>query len=105
MQACRRLYHADTWSFIRFMSGVGNDVIPFGCVQHRTQLLRGKPAPSFPFAYLDVGTPNEQGHMALCYAVATTEALQLPLLNETPCVPKKTRLAMKKRMAAQLLHY
>lgn len=61
--------------------------------------------PSFPFAYPDVGTPNELGHMALCYPVATTEALQLPLRNETPCVPKKTRIAMKKRMSAQLLNY
>ena len=74
--------------------------------------LRGAPdttfawqTPSFPFAYPDVGTPNELGHMALCYPVATTEALQLPLRNETPCVPKKTRIAMKKRMSAQLLNY
>ncbi len=61
--------------------------------------------PSFPFAYPDVGTPNEQGQMAVCYPPATTEALQLPLKDEIPTVPKKTRLAMKKRMSAQLLNY
>jgi hypothetical protein len=51
------------------------------------------------------GTPNEQGSMAINYPVSTTEALQLPLKNEASTVPKKVRLAMKKRMSAQLLEY
>jgi hypothetical protein len=49
--------------------------------------------PSFPFAYPDVGTPNEQGNMTVCYPVATTEALQKPLKNEPERVSKKMRLA------------
>jgi hypothetical protein len=61
--------------------------------------------PSFPFAYPDVGTPNEQGNMTVCYPVATTEALQKPLKNEPERVSKKMRLAVKKRMSAQLLNY
>ncbi len=59
----------------------------------------------FPFAYPDVGTPNDQGVMAVSYPVATTDALQIPLEDDTVRVPKKSRLAMKKRMSAQLLNY
>jgi hypothetical protein len=61
--------------------------------------------PTFPFAYPDVGTPNEQGSMVVNYPVATTEALQLPLKNEASTISKKVRLAMKKRMSAQLIGY
>jgi hypothetical protein len=61
--------------------------------------------PTFPFAYPDVGTPNDQGVMAVRYPVAMTDALQIPLKDDTVRVPKKSRLAMKKRMSAQLLNY
>ena len=60
---------------------------------------------SVPLAYPDVGTPNELGMMSMTYPVNVTEALQLPLPTDKVVVPKKVRLAMKKRMAVQLLHY
>ena len=34
---------------------------------------------SVPFAYPDVGTPNDSGMMAMTYPVNVTDALQLPL--------------------------
>ncbi len=61
--------------------------------------------PSNPFAYPDVGTPSDQGTMAVSYPVSVTDALMLPLKGKTHPVPKKQRLAMKKRMSAQLLNY
>ena len=60
---------------------------------------------SVTLAYPDVGTPNELGMMSMTYPVNVTEALQLPLPTDKVVVPKKVRLAMKKRMAVQLLHY
>ncbi len=56
------------------------------------------------FAYPDVGTPNEQGVVAVSYLVATTDELQIPLQHDKVSVPKKARLAMKKHMSAQLLN-
>jgi len=61
--------------------------------------------PTFPFAYPDVGTPSEQGTMAVSYPVSVTEALMLPLKGETRPIPKQQRHAMKKRISAQLLNY
>ena len=52
--------------------------------------------PSIPFAYPDVGTPDEQGLMAVSYPVSVTEALMLPVKGETHPIPKKQRLLMKK---------
>jgi hypothetical protein len=43
--------------------------------------------------------------MAVTYPVHVTNALQIPLKNNEVVVPKKIRLAMKKRMAAQLSYY
>ena len=60
---------------------------------------------SVPFAYPDVGTPNDLGMMSMTYPVNVTDALQLPLPTDKFVVPKKIRLAMKKRMAVQLQHY
>jgi hypothetical protein len=43
--------------------------------------------PTFPFAYPDVVTPNEQGVMAVSYPVASTDALQIPLKHDKVSVP------------------
>jgi hypothetical protein len=57
----------------------------------------------FPFGYPDVSTPNIKGEQLIRYPVEVTRLLQLPLKKEgTAPGEKQVRIAMKKRMAAQL---
>jgi hypothetical protein len=58
--------------------------------------------PTFPFGYPEIGTPDEKGTQIISYPVHLTQALQIPLPNDPVVVPKKVRLAAKKRCAAQL---
>ena len=60
---------------------------------------------TIPFAYPDVGTPNDQGVMAVSYPVSVTEALMHACKGETHTVPKKQRGIMKRRMSAQLVNH
>jgi hypothetical protein len=58
--------------------------------------------PTFPFGYPEVGTPDDKGCQIISYPVHVTQALQIPLKNDTVVVAKEVRLATKKRFAAQL---
>jgi hypothetical protein len=62
--------------------------------------------PTFPFAYPDVGSANENGIQLITYPVEITRYLQHPLKGETQTEEwKKKRKKMKKRMNAQLDSY
>jgi hypothetical protein len=91
----------DTWNYSRYALQRRN---PFWLRPAADTTFAGQ-NPTFPFAYPHVWKPNEQGSMVVNCPVSMTEALQLPLKNEASTIPKKVRLAMKKRMSAQLIGY